>query len=246
MKSAVLMLSLVWSLCFAQLCPDSSKDSLPKCEARSLSDAHIYLGVFLNNQIHTQQYYKIEEVARTYVDQLNHHTRYNRLAWNYGIGLGYFDKSWIVSATAIRYCFEEQRRSLETQTFRGKISGYYYTSARFSIGRKIWSNANYTVFPELELGCNFYERTDGKAIDPMDFKLLAKADKGLVAQANKFRSRIGVLGIGVRMLRHLGHYSAFVEPYASLDMNNALKPAEPYRLKRRYMGCRLGFMFYFW
>lgn len=247
MKSAVLMLSMVWGVCCAQVSADTSSTRLcsQRYESRPHAPPHIYLGIFANNQIHTQQYYHVAAVARPYVDQLDYHTQYNRLSWGYGLGLGYFDASWIVSLAAIRSCFEEKRRSLENNTF-SVVNGYYYTSARFSIGHKVWSNPKYVVFPEFELGCNFYERTDGKLIDPSDFKVLAKADKGLVAQANKFRSRIGTLGLGLRVVRHLAKYSVFMEPYVTADVGNALKPNEPYRLKRRYMGWRMGLMFYFW
>lgn len=216
----------------------------PPYSNKGKSESHLFLTLHFSSYVHSQKYYKVDGFAQAYISALEKSTKHKLLYTGYGVGLGYHTRRWVVTGTLSAYNFQEKRMYIGSRAFYRRANGYYYTCLRISGGRRLGRNRTF-LFPKLELGMNFYERTEGKNIDPADFQKLAKADKGLVEVDSKFSKTIRTMGLSLQLGYQVRNYIVFVEPYFTYDLESAVKPREGYKMRRAYGGCRMGFMFYF-
>ncbi len=198
----------------------------------------------MSGYTHAQRYYDVNEAAQEYINALEKSTRHKLFYTGYGLGLGYHTHRWVAMGTVSTYSFQEKRKYIGSDAYYRKSTGYFYTCLRISGGYRFSGNKIF-VSPKLELGMNFYERTEGKNIDPTNFQQLAKADKGLVERDSKFSNTIRTVGLSLQLGYKIRNYMVFAEPYFTYDLESAVKPREGYKMRRIYGGCRVGFMFYF-
>ncbi len=209
------------------------------------SDNHFFMNLFMNNYVDYRKYYNIAPSAQEYVDRLIASTKDGLFYVGYGVGVGYHTNRWIVTGGAMMFGFQEKRKSIEYDGYHTRNNGYYYVGSRLALGYRIGQN-KFIVFPKIEFGMNFYDRTDGKIIDAYDYSKLMSADHGIVNTVTKFNKKVKTFGPAVSMCYRLkDNYLFYLEPFYDIDLDNSIKSNELYAMKRKYWGCRLGIMFYF-
>jgi hypothetical protein len=218
--------------------PQKRRDPPPR-------DNHFFMNLFMNNYVDYRKYYDVAPSAQEYVDRLIASTKDGLFYVGYGVGVGYHTNRWILSGGAMMFGFQEKRLSLEYSGYHKRNNGYYYVGARASLGYRIGQN-KFFVFPKVEFGVNFYDRTDGWIIDTIDYTKLMSADRGIVNGDSKFSKQVKTIGPAVNICYRLNdNYLFYLEPFYNKDIDNSIKSNELYAMKRNYWGCRLGVMFYF-
>jgi hypothetical protein len=218
----------------------------PKKKREPLSsDNHFFLNLLFNCYADKQRYYDVAPSAQEYIGKLQASTKDGLFYIGYGAGVGYHTNRWIVMGQAMMYAFQEKRKAIEEEGYYKRNNGYYYVGVRASVGYRFGQN-KLVVFPKLELGMNFYDRTEGKNIDSKDYNQLVVADIGIANDVTKFNKRTRTLGPAVQVCYKMNdNYLFYIEPYYNHDIDNTIKSNEPFAMKRNYWGCRLGIMFYF-
>lgn len=206
-------------------------------------DNHLFISLMYNNQVDKQHYYDIQPKAQAYIKKVRANTKDGYFYGMYGVGVGYHTNRWILSGAAVMYCFQENSYDIVEQKYRGQKNGYFYAGARITPGYRIGQN-KWMVFPKVEFGLNIIDRVEGKVISAYDTTQMDGAEKGYEFRF-KFTRKVWSIGPAVQVCYRIKDYAFYLEPYFSQDLNNVIKPDQPFKMKRNYWGCRVALMFYF-
>jgi hypothetical protein len=186
--------------------------------------------------------------ALAYVQTVKEVVRTNKIGAGIGLGLGYYTRYWITEASFFITNYAETLTKDAKKSYQSSGSSIYkYYCVRYGLGYRYGRN-KLLLLPKIEMGINVYDNTFGglSAINPKDVNSL---DWGYTsfdsANNNKFKKLVTAIGLSCRIGYLLNNYLVFIEPFYGQDLENIIKPKEPYSMKRSSKGLRLGMMFNF-